>query len=332
MTTVSTRPDLKQGKADASDEANPVGQAWRGLIQVATTVAGLTVLVYLVGAATLWLRFEAAGLPADVAVENYSRGQVIALGLRGVIVVFVVTAFVGAVFYVLLWRLFARAEKRKEKINRGQAARLIQHVNEPGRLRNTLVIDLAAPRVHAWSLSVYRIGGVIAALLLIVAAFINWQVFGVVLELVVVMACVLRYLHLRAEGKRPSVLVPIAAVLAGAFAGLAWQISGNIPAQAVFVRPQGIKLTVVRMDMPIPYFGETGERVYVGDVRVVDGKPKYCHRVIELRRDKVRLRFESRKPTFQNSLRPPAIAILDIVHGHGIANPSQPAVCQKPPA
>jgi hypothetical protein len=316
----------------STGQPSALAQTWSGAIQIAGAIAGLGVLVYLVGAATVWLRFEAAGLPADIAVEHQGRGELIALGIRGVAIVLVLVVSFGALFYFLVALPLTDYLLRRAKKKAPSAA-------DPGAqgdsesFGRTLIVDVAAPKVRAWPALVFRILGGVGVLVIVAVSFTTWQWFGLTVGIVIVTACVLRYLDLRDQNRRPSVLIPLAAILAGAFAGLAWQINEVIPVQTVIVQPAKttIRLTSVPRNQPIPYFGETGTHVFVGDVRWRGSRRGwiYCHRIIELQRDQVRLTFEAEEHHFINFIKPPAEGLVSLVRGHGIANPKSAPICSK---
>jgi ABC-type uncharacterized transport system permease subunit len=53
-------------------------RVWGGLLAVAGVVAGLAAIVYVIGAATLWLALRNSGYSPDIGIEHEPRSQVIA--------------------------------------------------------------------------------------------------------------------------------------------------------------------------------------------------------------------------------------------------------------
>lgn len=82
------------------------GKLWTGLLGIAGAVVGLAALVYLIGAATLWLGLKSRGYSPDVGIEHQPRSQLIGLGLRGILIVAGIAAltllagFVGSLLHV----------------------------------------------------------------------------------------------------------------------------------------------------------------------------------------------------------------------------------------
>src|SRR5438093_5047136 len=64
---------------------------WGGLLAVAGAATGLAVLVYVIGAATLWLALRNTGYSADIGIAHQPRTQIVALGLHGIVFVFALT-------------------------------------------------------------------------------------------------------------------------------------------------------------------------------------------------------------------------------------------------
>jgi hypothetical protein len=137
-------------EVSATDDG--IGRIWSGLLSVAGAVAGLGTLIYLVGAATLWVRFDAAGLPADVA-----------LGVRGLIGIgFLLLAVIFLVFYVGAY--LALRSAHREELARGKR-----------------LIDLIAERAKRLNGSSARQFGVWATLAIFAASLTTWQVLGLVI-------------------------------------------------------------------------------------------------------------------------------------------------------
>lgn len=88
--------------AGANDPAKDEG-IWKWAQPVLTAVgsiAGLVIIVHLLGGIVMWLRFSKAGLPADQAIAVMTREQILAVGLRVMVLPALVSAGVAA---ALVW-------------------------------------------------------------------------------------------------------------------------------------------------------------------------------------------------------------------------------------
>jgi hypothetical protein len=263
-------------------------------------------MVYVVGATTVWLRYRLVGLPADIAVQHQSRSTVIALGLRGIVSVAIALACLAAASYGAAWLYWRCWPHRKLD----KAARNLE-------FRKRL-LDVAHHRLARWRPGRIRIMMLAGLVLIVLAAFVSWRVFGAATCIVIAVGAALRALRLRG-GRQPVVLSTILIVaFAAVVGGLAWQITPDIPVQVVRVEPQ-----LPNINEAVPYFGETDKHVYVG-VLVPDRKGGwiYCHQIRELGRDKVLLTFIGKKYSFSRTDRAPAKILLGLL-GHGSAIPSQ---------
>lgn len=89
-------------------------QEWAARIgTVAAALAGLVVLVHLLGGVVMWLRFRKAGLPADQAVAFMAREELLTIGLRLMVLPALAT---GALALTLVWL-------RQRRSQRGRRAR-----------------------------------------------------------------------------------------------------------------------------------------------------------------------------------------------------------------
>jgi endonuclease YncB( thermonuclease family) len=80
----------------ASDVAGRVEQWATRVGAVAGSVAGLVIIVHLLGGIVMWLRFKKAGLPPDQAVAVMSREQMLIVGLRLMVLPTVATGLLAA--------------------------------------------------------------------------------------------------------------------------------------------------------------------------------------------------------------------------------------------
>jgi hypothetical protein len=286
-------------------------EAWGRLFQVAGATAGLGALIYLIGSATLWTRFRVADLPADVAVEHETRQEMVSLGLRGILLMLALLAVLTLVIVAIgeLWWATVGHRRRAEDS-------LIEACTT--RLRETR----AATRRRLIGVSVVIAIGV---------SFTTWRAFGMVVGLLVVVVVALAAFE-HGTRSRPQISLGSAAVVlvACAVAGFTWQISGRVPVHSVIVVPPSAPAFA---RVGIPYFGETADRVYLGDIRQVPSAGRsytYCHRILEVPRKDVRLIFEARAAFFNNRLHSPFKTLLDMVGGHAFQG-STPAVCDTPP-
>src|SRR5690349_2330930 len=92
-------PKAQAGKADGVDTVALVGR----FLATASAVAGLATIVVLTGGAIVWTRYHLAHLPADQAVKEMPRTELLTIGAAGLV------AFaVGGAFAVLLVFLLDR--------------------------------------------------------------------------------------------------------------------------------------------------------------------------------------------------------------------------------
>jgi hypothetical protein len=303
-------------------------RAWNGVIAVAGAVAGLAVLLYLVGAVTMWARFRAGELPADLAVDHYPRGQLIALGLRGVFYVAVAIAVFLALAYLLLLAWSYLAPRRRELRSAPNPVRhptrlylyaYAKQLQEQVVSQN--VLDACAPAVRRLRIGHFRLLGLVGATALIISMFISWHVLAVALGLVVATGATFRYLYKRPERARPSLALIVITLLAVGAAGIIWQLQPPVKVQAVIVLPlpeaKGLPddLLASTEGIALPYFGETNDQVFVGEVRRATAKDThgmewtYTGRIVEIRRDGVRLIFELEKGILYQELRSPGCVL-----------------------
>jgi hypothetical protein len=295
-------------------------RAWNGLIAVAGAVAGLTVLVYMVGAVTIWARLRAAGLPADIAGQHYSRAEVIALGFRGILSVAAVVVGLIGLLYLLLLGASYLLSSRSGSDDAPESGRATSAAAE---VRTKTLVDAADHAVLKLSLGKFRLLGIVGAAAIAGSAFVSWHLFAGVLLGVAVIGATLRHLHQRTKPhERPSLALIVITLLAAACAGVSWQLQPPVKIQAVRVIPdpgaKGVALNFLKSakGTALPYFGETSTHVYVGEIapqQVTESNQfpwKYTRRILEIRREGVRLIFEDDKGILYAKVKTPAVALF----------------------
>lgn len=302
-------------------------RAWNGVIAIAGAVAGLAVLLYLVGAVTMWARFRAGNLPADIAIDHYPQRQLVALGLRGVFFVAVVIVGFLALAYIVLvaWGYLAARNRRARKSARNPVPHptlLYAYATRlPQRVRTENVLDATAPTVRRLRVGHFRLLGLAGAVVIIISTGISWKALAVAVGLVTATSATIYYLHERPYRARPSLALIVTTLLAVASAGILWQVQPPVKVQAVRVIPlpeaEGLpdEFLASTEDVSLPYFGETSAQVFVGEITPqtpTETEPyswKYTGRILEIPRDGVRLIFEEEKGTLYSDLRPPACVV-----------------------
>ena len=140
----------------------------------------------------MWARFKAGKLPADIAIDHYPRGQLIALGLRGVFSIAAAIAVFLALAYLLILAWSYLAHRRRELRSapnpvphptRLYAYAYAKQLQEQVVSQN--VLDACAPAVRRLRVSHFRLLGLVGATALIISMFISWHVLAVALGLVV---------------------------------------------------------------------------------------------------------------------------------------------------
>ena len=82
------------------DEGGPSSSLWTVAVQLLAATAGLTAFVAFIGAAMLWIRFNALDLPADRAVALLPRSDLLTVGAHSL--AFPILIGLAAVFVVFL--------------------------------------------------------------------------------------------------------------------------------------------------------------------------------------------------------------------------------------
>jgi hypothetical protein len=257
---------------------------------------------------TLWARFRAAGLPADIAAVHYPAGELIALGVRGIVVILAGIAFFAAVFYALIL-IFS------------YSVRLWGSTLAAG-VRDQNLLDASALAVRRLRLGHFRLLALLGVAVVVGAGFASWRWFAGVISIVAVTGVALHYFHQRGPGRtRPSLALIVITLLVAGAAGTAWQIQPPVLVQAVVVVPmpeaKGLPLDYLNSvkDVAVPYLGETRAHVYVAEItpraRVGPGDRDwaYSRRILELPRNGVRLIFPSDKGELVPDVPSPASAL-----------------------
>jgi hypothetical protein len=269
-----------------------VRDALNGLITLAGATAGIAALIYFIGAVTIWARLRAAGFPADIAAEHESRGEVLAVGVRG-IVALVLAIAAGIVLPFLLARYLL-----------GSPTETPSRASAPTERPRPTPIPFA----------------VACLIVIVVASFRSWHFFAFALAFVAVGAATVRFSFERLVhgSTRPSLPLIVSTLLAVGAAATAWQIQPPVHVQSVIVVPipgaKGVDTDYLKMvgGVAVPYFGETSTHVYVAqvqDVQRTTGQFRYTHRILEIPRDGVRLIFPEQKSNLRPHLHAPGVAL-----------------------
>jgi hypothetical protein len=287
-----------------------VTRAWNGLITIVGASAGIAALVYFVGAVAIWARLRAAGLPADIGVEHQARGEVIAVGVRGIAVITFGIALAAAFVYMLLLGVIYYFNRKKTDRTPALEA----------TLRETNVLNASADGVKRLGLAHFRLFVLAGAIVVFCAAFASWHLFAGAIAAVTVIGASLAYLHERRHRRtRPSLALVVITLLALGAAGTAWQIQPPVYVQAAIVAPipeaKGVDVDYLDAvkGVALPYLGETSTHVYIAEVTKSSaphrGRWIYTRRILEFPRDGVRLTFPEKKGTLYPQLSSPGIAL-----------------------
>jgi hypothetical protein len=299
----------------SNEGQSPARRLWGAVAAVAAAATGLALLVYLIGAATLWLALRNTGYSPDIGIQHQPRSQVIALGLRGLV-------FVGFLAIVLVLATVA--------------ARRVRRVRE-AEIRFRYVAVVALLLLFAASWTNWRLFGVAIAaatlllaigfqsrfprygtgvwrpVLLIVASALtalSWQLGGPVNVNAVFVKprsqLPLRGFHTRREpcgvGHSTYALVQGQKV---------WLEDDNACLRRPVMTPAAI-LDELRRHCEVPYFGESGSFVYLGGIANAWDRGTGCDwdagPIVELRRDKVLLRFSRGKARLNTDRQRPIAA------------------------
>lgn len=282
--------------SDSQRRRDELVHAWTFVLQVAGSAAALGALLYGTGAATMWIRMNESGYPADIAVEHQPRSEMIALGVRGFALVLGVALAVGSAV-LFFARLHGAMAPHVPMFRRGAE--------------------------HLRAIGDDRAGAMLCVLAVVVSAFVSWRLFGIVFTVAAAWI-----LHPAAEERRwPGPRRLLAAALVVVVGAVCWQISGKELIQGVYLKP--IPAVLARQVTPterqllpevaFPYFGQDKDHVYVGDVysvrRALDGGIDTNFRgeensIAEIDRNGVLLSFAQYKIELYNGIDPPACSFL----------------------
>jgi hypothetical protein len=296
----SHRPDEPAARRGAAGARllDQVGLA--EVLQVFGAVAGAAVLVYVVGATLMWLRFQTTGFPADLALAAVPRERLVTLGLRSIGAWLVVVAIVLGGVHVV-HRLFRRN-------------------NGDGGGRTDRLADRRATRLMGWVLAIAAI---------VASAFLTWSALTVVLAVIagVVFA---RWYRRRVERSRWLVAAFVAILTA--FVSIGWQLQINLRYDHAQFRLKGEPASGTRDAI---YFGDEGGAVYLAPREPEPSKAFIRGIAIVPREDIANLRLLPGYQTLCTKVAPPATAawravetLGDLVEQHlrktGQPDPTEP--------
>ena len=241
----------------------------------------------------------------DIAIAHQSRGDLVSLGIRGILAVTANILFGVLLAYVLVLVVNVVSSRRRRR----------SPANQGPRPRN--IFYACRSTVRGLQRGHLRVLGALGVSLIIGTSFANWRAFGIVLAFVVVVAATLRYFYRYSpRRRRPSLAQVIIVVLAAGAAAAAWQVNESIHVQAVVVTPPPNEALE---GVAVPYFGETDELVYLGVIDTVEkvGPEEfdwiYRYEIAEVARDDVKLVFLFDKAELNPTLRSPALTFWDAV-------------------
>jgi hypothetical protein len=311
---------------NANDSSSEFGgssteKIWSGALAVAGAAVGLAAIIYFLGAASLWLALRGRGFPEDVAIEHEPRSQLIAIGVRGIFGVALIV-----VLAAVLERLFRR----------------VLHV----KLLTAIVIGSIAVLVAAvfsWKLLALAFAAAVALVLsaldwradlrtarksplrwlvLLVAAILTalaWQ-YGGTIRVTRVMVLPRSSLPFGSiYVRKHECKLPGGRRAESSQAYLrhwVWIREGN-ECHEEGARPRSELERALRRECnTVPYFGQTGDFVYLGAIRSVwvrdDGACRwYAGGIVELPRDSIRLVFFREKSFLNPNQRRPISAGWD---------------------
>jgi hypothetical protein len=290
-----------------SQETKPERPIWGTLLAIAGAATGVAAFVYFLGAASLWLALKSRGYAADIGIAHEPRGVLIGLGLRGILFIGLLSVILGSAAAVVLLR--------------PGVCDLVRGV----RFRWALVLSAALLFGASWTTwRWFALALAVASLVLAVSSRLRfpsferrWHVAPLVLAAAFT-ALAWQYggpVYVDAVRVRPASRLPLRYV--DSFSEACPQGHPRLPetwykAQKVWIAGgprclRGLTLTSpkeiarrFKRVCAVPYFGESGSYVYVGEIRHVWEKPVgHCHwstgPIVELQRDRVLLRFPQRK-------------------------------------
>lgn len=309
------------GEPAPDDTRQLVRTLWGGLLAVAGALAALAGFVYFIGALTLWLALQNRGYSADVAIEHQPRSQLIGLGLRGVLFVVWVAIVVLVARLVVIGLPGARSQFERVRFRYAAAAAIVLLLVGSLVSWRWLALAIAASTVLLVTATQLRLPARwqrrywFALLVPAALTSVSWLVGGIV--------------YVNAVTTDPPRALPLIGVH---LSKSRCTVSGK-PAESSYADLEGERLwvaegnrcgkkdtlpyaEVLRRFKPkcsVAYFGENGDFVYLGAItNVVKAPNGTClydaGPIVELRRDKVRLRFLRSKGFLGAPSRPPILA------------------------
>jgi hypothetical protein len=319
----------ERGSPSSEESPSPAKRMWGALLAVAGAAVGLAAVVYLIGAATLWLALRDRGYSPDVGIEHQPRSQVMGLGFRGIIFVGALTLLAAAAAALTLVIPKIRTEVEKIRFRFAVAGALAALLLASAFSWRWLALAIAGSTlalVIAFHLRLPKYRRQWHWLVLPVAAAltaISWQYGSPVYiqSTAVIPTSALPlddpYYQLgicpRSDGTKKQ---PPQASRAGTqekssyawIGGRAVWVADRNRCKAAKTREQ--ILQDLREACTVPYFGQSGDFVYLGSIRRVWQDKKLICRwkpgpIVEVRRDEVRLQFLHQKAFLnQNQNRP----------------------------
>jgi hypothetical protein len=265
------------------------------IVQVAGALSTLAGLVYVLGAAALWLRAWLVGLPADVAIEHEPRSVVVALGIRGVL--FVAAYFVGLAAFIGVAYAVGCCAVRRKRLS-------LDEIYRDAKARASWLTPKGA-----WI-------ALVDVCVLVVCSFLSWRALALAVGAISLVGASIRWLDDNKPGSLK--LIGTLGLLSGAMiTGLGWQVTGTVDVQSVSVEPE-----VAGISEALPYFGESGDVIYLGGVRRTGDRYAYTRQVIEIDRATHLLTFNPGSYHFCHSDTPPGTVLF-----HAVV--AQKAIVQK---
>ena len=312
---------MKEKGGGEGDQPKP----WELVLQIGGALSGLAGLVYVIGAATMWLRAISVKLPADIATTHETRSSLIALGVKGLLLV----ALIGAGWAVLLiigLLLFDWRRLKKQKSIPGTQARAaapsnteaVRRLRADSDERSSLLLrplrfDLVEhlhERAHNLSPRALQIAA-FELPLLVAASFASWQLLTVVVAGMATFGAGIRLLD---RAHKSKALGYLGAAIGAVAISVGWQVDGNVKVPGVVVTPPlpGMSSRV------LPYFGETSTFIYIGvseQQRANARSSEDLPAIVELRRDKRLLTFTGSSVGYCRPIAAPAFAVAHLFTG-----------------
>jgi hypothetical protein len=278
---------------------------WRGVLAVAAAAAGLAAIAYGVGAATLWIELHGRGYSPDAGIAHQPRSETIVLGLRGALAVGALTLAAAA----LAWLVGVIVRSKRTIV----AGRRRWH----WALVLVALLAIALAAWFNWRLLAAAITVVTVGLVVLLHAGErkrrwHWALVPVAVVLASIAWLLGGPVYVASVTVSPKKLLPIKR---GIFEFDHCVLPDGTYATSRYVRIEGQRVWLaskngcgehptergstiadVIRSCAVPYFGETNDFVYLGGIENVrqeeDGSCRWdAGPIVEVRRDRVRLRF-----------------------------------------